>query len=134
MYLILLLLLGLWLYQKQQQAKPRGSAAAGSGGWHSPQQTATLGGVNIDGNMFDNGTTRPIFNSQWSGTDPGVGNVVFAIQGGEDGQNPAQPVMAVSGTPVTSLRRFSLVGGSDPTKVPTVPVQVNTINDVVRRG
>jgi len=134
MWLLLLLLFGLWMYQKQQAAKPRGSAAGFSGGLHSPPQTTRLGGSNLDGNMFDNGTTQPIFNSQWSGNDPGIGNIVFAIQGGEDGQNPAQPVMAVQATPVTTLRRFDIVGGSDPNKIPTVPTQVNTINNVVRRA
>lgn len=133
MYLLLLLVAALWIYQKQQAAKPRGSSAGTSGGLHSPKQTMALGGSNLDGNMFDNGTTQPIFNSQWSGSDPGIGNIVFAIQGGEDGQNPAQPVMAVQGTPVTQLPRFNLVGGSDPSKVQTVPTQVNTINNVVRR-
>lgn len=133
MYLLLLLVAALWIYQKQQQAKPRGSAAGITGGLHNPNQTAALGGSNIDGNMFDNGTTQPIFNSQWSGSDPGIGNIVFAVQGGEDGQNPAQPVMAVQATPVTQLSRFSIVGGSDPNKVQTVATQVNTLNNVVRR-
>lgn len=133
MYLLLLLLAALWLYQRQQAAKPRGSAASRSGGWHGPQQTSILGGQNIDGNTFDNGTTRPIFNSQWDGIDTGVGNIVFAVQGGEDGQNPAQPIMAVSATPVTTTGRFRILGGSDPNKVPTVPTQVSTINSVVRR-
>jgi hypothetical protein len=83
--------------------------------------------------MFDNGTTQPILRSQWSGYDPGVGNIVFATQGGEDGQDPASTIIMPSPTQVTALPRFSLLGGGEAQRPPVVPVQVNTLNDVVRR-
>lgn len=131
MYLLIILLAVLWIGKRNQAA--RGSAATLSGGWHIPQQTIGLGGANLDGNTWDNGTTRPTFNSQWSGYDPPVGNVVFAVQGGEDGLNPAQPMTQLPSSQVTTLPRFNLIGGGDPLRPPDVPVQVSTINDVVRR-
>jgi hypothetical protein len=132
MYLVLILFGLIWVSQRNKQVA-QGSAASRSGGWHGPDQTTSLGGSNVDGNMFDNGTTQPIFNSQWTGSDKAVGNLVFAVQGGEDGQNPAQTVQALRATPITALGRFSMVGGSDPSISPTVPNQVSSINPVVRR-
>jgi hypothetical protein len=131
LYLLLIMFVLIWTTQRQKTF-PKSSAAQ-SGGWHGPGQTAQLGGSNIDGNTWDNGTTQPILNSQWSGYDSGIGNIVFAVQGGEDGQNPAQPLVAVGTSQVTTLSRFQLLGGGDPTKPPSVPVQVSTINDKVRR-
>jgi hypothetical protein len=131
MYLVLLLIVAICVSQRNRGVQK--SSAAISGGLHSPRQTMALGGMNLQGNEFDNGTTVPILNSQWSGYDPGPGNIVFAVQGGEDGQNPSQPPVTFPNSNVTTLPRFTLMGGGDPTRPPVVPVQVNTINDKVRR-
>ena len=131
MYLVLLLIVAIWVTQRNRGVQV--SAAGQQGGWHAPRQTIAIGGVNLDGNEFDNGTTQPILKSQWSGYDPGSGNIVYAVGGGEDGQNPAQAVVTVPSSRVTTLPRFNMIGGGDPTRPPVVPVQVSTINDKVRR-
>lgn len=131
MWLVLLMIVAIYVARRNSGVQM--SAAGISGGLHSPPQTMAIGGQNLDGNEFDNGTTQPILNSQWSGFDPGVGNLVFAVQGGEDGQNPAQPSITVPGSQVTTLPRFQMIGGGDPSRPATVPPQVSTLNDVVRR-
>jgi hypothetical protein len=135
MYLFVILFVLIWWVQRQNRiaAGNLPSAAGVGGGWHVPPQTAELYGQNLDGNMFDNGTTRPILQSQWNGYDPGVGNIVYATNGGEDGQNPAQTIIIPNRSQVTVLPRFNMLGGGDGYRPAMVPPQVNTINDVVRR-
>lgn len=131
MYLVLILIAVIWVAQRNKGAVT--SAATLTGGWHGPPQTAIMDGQNLDGNAFDNGTTQPILKSQWSGYDPPIGNIVFAVAGGEDGQNPAQPSVTIPTTQVVTTGRFQILGGGAPTRPPVVPVQVNSLNDVVRR-
>jgi hypothetical protein len=131
--LLIIVLVLVWTKQRHAQQPLPTSSAGLTGGWHGPGQTAQLGGQNIDGNQFDNGTTRPVLSSQWSGYDPGVGNIVFATQGGEDGQNPAQGVSNISTTGITTLPRFKMIGSGDPKLPAQVPVQVDSLNNVVRR-
>lgn len=132
MYLVIFLIVLLWVGRRNSAATV--SAAAMTGGRHVPRQVSRLGGSNIDGNQFDNGTTQPIFESQWSGFDPPIGNIVFAVDGGQDGQNPAQPIIVAQRSQVTTLTRFQILGGGEPSTTPLVPPDVDAINPVVRRG
>jgi hypothetical protein len=137
MVLVLILIVGLWIHERNKalSAGPRGSHGGRAGGWHIPAQTAGLYGENLPGEMWNNGTTPSIFNSQWSGYDPpeNDGAIVFAVEGGQDGTNPSLPVVFASSSQVTRLKRFSLLGGGDPTELPNVPDKITAINPVVRR-
>lgn len=132
MTLVLILIAAVWIWHRNQSTTTA-SAAATQGGWHVPPQTAKLGGVNIRGNTWANGTDTGQIDPQWSGYDAPIGNIVFAVQGGEDGMNPSLPVLQIPSTQVTVLPRFRMLGSGDPTQVPVVPIQISTLNDVVRR-
>jgi hypothetical protein len=132
MWMLIAIIVLLWTTQRHK-AQPLVSLAGQTGGRASPPQTALLGGQNFDGNTWDNGTTDSVFNPQWTGDPPPPGNLIYATQGGEDGQNPANTVVIPSGSQITMTPRFAILGGGDPSLPAQVPVQVSSLNNVVRR-
>lgn len=135
MWLVLALIVFVWVAKRNTDAgaSVRSSSATGGGGWYSPRQTLGLGGWNLTGNQFDNNTVVPVLRSQSSGNDVAPQGMVYAVSGGQDGQNPALPSGLIGSTEVTTLPRFRMIGGGDPRNLPVVPVNVSTLNDKVRR-
>lgn len=132
MFLVIFLLAFIWIAQRNKPTVT--SAAARTGGRHSPVQTAQLGGWNMLGNTWDNGTASGTLNPQWSGYDAPIGNLTFAIEGGEDGGDPSQPSLMVPSSQVISLPRFRLLGGGESDPLPSVPVRITALSPVVRRA
>jgi hypothetical protein len=133
MWLVIVILAFVWITRRNTAPDAVSTSAGQQGGWHSPLQTLQLGGSNLDGNTWDNGTVEPILRSQWTGYDAAPAGMVYAVSGGEDGLNPALPNGVLGATTVTTLPRFRMIGGGDPLNSPFIPVNVDDLNDKVRR-
>ena len=118
--LILVLLYFAWRY-KQGHSKATSKR---------PTKTATLGGSNLPGNNFDNGTTQGLGPSIPCDCPTSPGTVTYATQGGEDGSDPtAAPPPPPTSSPVTTGNGW-VAANQDPPPLTLTPSFSGVINAV----
>jgi hypothetical protein len=116
--IVLILLYFAWRYKKGH------STSTGS-----PTKTATLGGSNLPGNNFDNGTTQGLGPSIPCDCPAAPGTVTYATSGGEDGTSPTAVALPITSSSVTAGNGW-VAANADPPPLTLTPTFSSVVNAV----